>query len=309
MRSLPFSVGLLAALVLAGCSAAPRYPLTKARSAIDRIREQTRCSRAVQGEAALSFRGGGRRLRGKVLYLAHAPDQIRFDVFSSFGATLSTLTSNGEHFALLNLQERSFIYGPANTCNVQRFTRVPAPPSALVELLRGRPPVLAHDPQDAKIEFRRGFLSRGHYRITVAGQHQSLQRLDIGVVREDWELPPEKQRLRLLGVEVSQAGQLLYEVELSGHQVGHTAPVKPTPEELAMGLAPRPLSGPPCDAEVPSELVFYVPETGYEVSFKNEEVLHNPPLSAQTFSQEAPAGVSSERSLCTGTHRGAPSGP
>lgn len=289
------------ALVVGACGRPPRHPMTSADAALERLRDQTACSRAVQGEAALSFSGAGRRLRGKVLYLAHAPDQLRFDVFSSFGVTLSTLTSDGSKFSLYNLEERSFLYGTASACNVARFTQVPVPPAALVELLRGRPPVLVHATDGASIRYRGGFLSPGRYEIRVAGQHDSVETIELGLFPEDWALPPERQRLRLLRVLVTQAGRSLYEVDLSGHARRTRLPSVLSPEEMALGLAARPPSGPECSAEVPGKLDFYVPETGYAVSFENREVHHNPPLAAETFSQSVPSGVVVQRSACDGS--------
>ena len=285
-------------LLLGGCYGAPRTPLSSARSALDRLQEQTSCSRAVQGEASLAFSGEGRRLRGKVMYLAEAPARLRFDVFSPFGVTLSTLTSDGERFSLYNLQERSFLYGPAETCNVQKFTQVPVPAEVLVELLRGRPPVLEHAPEQATIRFRRRFLAGGRYEIELFGANQTHEQITLGLFPEDFDRPPEQQRLRLLGVRVEQAGRGLYEVTLSGHRPAQRASQEPTAEEVAMGVSPLPPSGPACDAEIPGKLKVYVPQTGYELGIDNQEVFHNPPLSAMSFQQNRPSGVSVHRSTC-----------
>ena len=83
----------LAALLGVGCHAQPSARFPTVDSAIARLRTQAHCSRAVQGEASLSFVGDGRRLNGRVLFLAAAPDRLRLDVYSPFGAGLSTLTS------------------------------------------------------------------------------------------------------------------------------------------------------------------------------------------------------------------------
>ena len=288
----------LGALLLVGCGRAPQVPLASARSAIERLQAQTSCSRAVQGEASLSFQGNGRRLRGKVLYLAQAPDRVRFDVFSPFGVTLSTLTSNGERFSLYNLQDRSFTYGPARTCNVEKFTQVPVPAEVLVELLRGRPPVLAHAPEDAQIAFHRAFLSPGFYEVQLSGEHEATQRLRLGIFPGDVAKPAEEQRLRLLEVKVEQAGRSLYEVKLSGHRAGRREVREPSAEELAMGIETRPPSGPECTAELPGKLEFVVPQTGYELRIDNHEAFHNPQLGPDSFEQSRPAGVSFYRSDC-----------
>jgi len=282
-----------------GCHHAPLHRFPTAGAALERLRETTSCNRAVQGEARLSFSGVGRRLVGRVLYLAHAPDDLRFDIFSSFGVTISTLTSDGDRFSLLDTGQRSFFVGPASACNVQRFTRVPVPPEALVELLRGRPPVLVHDEADAKLSFRRPAFGTGHYRLQVAGRHQAREELLIGITPSDWDLPTNQQRLRLLGVKVEQAGRVLYEVELSGHRLRQVAPLTQTAEERALGVPPPEPSGPECELELADRMRVYVPNTGYELVFQNEELWLNPPLTQGAFTQEPPPGVSVSETDCS----------
>jgi len=291
------SVAALALGSLA-CQRAPIHRFPTAGAALQRLRETTSCNRAVQGEARLSFSGEGRRLSGRLLYLAHAPAELRFDIFSSFGVTISTLTSDGARFSLLDNENRAFIRGPSSACNVQRFTRVPVPPEALVELLRGRPPVLRHDEADATLDFRSPLFGSGSYRLTVEGRHQAREELVIGVAPEDWDRPLAEQRLRLLGVKVEQAGDVLYEVQLSGHRLRKMAPLVQSAEEQALGLPPPQASGPECSLELADRMRVYVPKTGYELTFNNEELWLNPPLQEGAFVQEAPAGASVSDSDC-----------
>lgn len=290
---------VLAASALA-CQRAPLHRFPTAGAALERLRETTSCNRAVQGEARLSFSGEGRRLSGRLLYLAHAPAELRFDIFSSFGVTISTLTSNGARFSLLDSEQRAFIRGPSSACNVQRFTRVPVPPEALVELLRGRPPVLRHEAEAAALDFRSPLFGTGHYRVTVTGRHEAREELTIGVAPDDWERPLDQQRLRLLGVKVEQAGEVLYEVQLSGHRQRAMAPLSQSAEEIALGLpAPR-ASGPECSVELADRMRVYVPKTGYELTFNNDELWLNPPLQEGAFVQEVPPGVTVSESDCQG---------
>jgi len=294
-------LGLLAffATSLLGCQARPRVLFPTAESALSRLRENGACSKAVQGEAALSFSGDGRRLNGRVLFLAARPDKLRLDAFSSFGVTLSTLTSDGQNFGLYSLEDKTFFYGPARTCNVRRFTRVPAPPFALVELFRGQPPVLQHQPGQASIGYQSPLLGSGYYQILVTGAHQAAEELRLGVHPDDLERPLAEQRLRLLRVEVMQAKRTLYKVDLSGHATAKNAPITLSAEERALGALPPPASGPACEAELPRAIQFFVPESGYELGFRSEEIWHNPPLGPDVFSQEIPGGVRPEQSVCT----------
>lgn len=291
--------GLLAlVLALGGCHRAPLHRFPSADAALDRLRETTSCNRAVQGEARLTFSGEGRRLSGRLLYLAHAPAELRFDIFSSFGVTISTLTSDGARFSLLDMEQKAFFHGPSSACNVERFTRVPVPPEALVELLRGRPPVLVHDAASATLDFQTPLFGPGKYKVTLASRHQAREELLLGVVPGDWHLPAEKQRLRLLGVKVEQAGEVLYEVDLSGHRARQMAPLLQSPEDRALGVPPPEASGPACSVELADRMRVYVPRTGYELTFQNEELWLNPSLEPGVFAQEAPGGVAVSESVC-----------
>src|SRR6478609_5661235 len=163
------------ALFALACHSAPPSAFPTADSAIEQMRATGSCSRAVQGEATLDYFGSGMRVRGKLLYLVAAPSQLRLDVYSPFGATISTLTTDGGRFSLFDLQHKTFFEGPATTCNVERFTRVPVPPMALVELLRGQAPVLAHSADAAHIEWQSGFFGGGHYLLELSGANGARQ--------------------------------------------------------------------------------------------------------------------------------------
>jgi hypothetical protein len=294
----PLYVGLLVAVLLSGCAAPPRAQFPTARDALSQLKAQTDCSRALQGEASLTVSSALFKVRGKLLYLAQAPESVRFDLYSDFGITLSTLTSDGEKFALYSLEERAFWYGPAKTCNLERFTRVSVPPFALAELLRGRPPVLAHGPESARLRYARPLFEKGRYVVEIEGDNSAKQRLEIGVAPEDLKKPLKQQRLRLLSVEVSQEGTLLYKVKLSDHAPSRREEATLSAEDVEMGLAPAPPSGPMCQAEVPGRLEFAVPRQGYKLIIENDEVFHNPPLGPSVFQQEVPAGVRPVRSDC-----------
>jgi hypothetical protein len=298
VRGLRLLLGLVLAHQTLACARAPAAKFPTFESALAQLKEQTDCSRAVQGEAALVAQSALFKVRGKILYLAQAPEQLRFDLYSSFGVTLSTLTSDGEKFGLYSLDQKAFWYGPARTCNLERFTRVAVPPFALVELLRGRPPVLSHRANDVSFRYSRPLFSQGRYVIDVAGDHESTQRLEIGVADGDFDKPLNQQRLRLLSVRVKQGRRLLYKVALSDHFAGSRKDIELTSDEIEMGVTPLPPSGPECSAEVPGSLKFTVPDAGYTLVIENQEVHHNPPLQPGAFTQPIPSGVTSRHSEC-----------
>ncbi len=284
--------------VVSGCRGAPRVQYASVDAALARVQVDTECSRSVEGDADLVISGPLYSMRGKLLYLASAPNKLRFDIYSSFGVTLSTLTSDGQRFSLYSLDENSFWYGPSKTCNLRKFTRIPLPPFALVELLRGRPPILLHQDSDAKIRFSRPVFSRGYYVVDIGSKNQASQRLTFEVPEEDWEKDIADQRLRLRSVRVEQKGSLLYEVELSEYRPARRTIQKLSKEELEMGIESLPPSGPSCSAELPGKLKFSIPGTGHSLSIENHETSHNPSISALSFTQALPGGVRSEYSDC-----------
>jgi outer membrane biogenesis lipoprotein LolB len=284
---------LLVGCTLVGCTRAPLERFQSAESLLGGLRDKTSCSRAVSGEAKLYFRGEGRRLSGSVLYLAQAPSQLRFDLISPFGVTLTTLTADGSRFSLFDLGARRFYFGPARTCNVTRFTRVPVPPAALVETLRGRPATIVHE--SAALRFVTPFLGAPHYQVELQGPSETRQIVRIAVHPDDVLEPLAEQRLRYLGSEVWQAGEMSYSVALSQFQVAGLRPRAMSEDPLEPPLPP---SGPACQAELPRRIKFVVPATGYEVTFDHTEQWHNPPLPEAAFRLDVPSGVESIFSNC-----------
>ena len=120
------------------------------------MRATVSCSRALTSDAKIDYFGQAGRLRGRLLYVVAVPDKLRLDIVSPFGATVSTLTSDGHDFSLFDLRQKQFLHGPANACNLGKFTHVPMPPAALVQLLRGEAPVLVHAPSAATLNWESG---------------------------------------------------------------------------------------------------------------------------------------------------------
>lgn len=286
------------ALLAAGLSAlvscgrpppASRFPTADA--ALDRMHESQACSRGVSAEAKLDYIGPRGRLRGNVLYLMSVPDRVRLDLFSPFGATLSTLTSDGERFTLLDPRQRRFFYGPANACNLARFTQVSLPPAVLVDLLRGEAPVLVHQASAATIAW-----DGDRYVVRIASTRGASERVELEPVPEDLTRPWKEQRVRVLKVHVEQYGVPLYTVELLDHEPAKTAAPRVDPDGLEPTVPP---SGPSCDAELPRRVHIEVPTEGHDLVLAVSDVSHNPPLPAGSFTQERPPGVRAEYSPCT----------
>lgn len=288
MRAAPLAL-LFAAAV--GCQRTPppsRFP--NAEAALARMRESQACSRGVGGESKLDYFGQGGRVRGSVLSIVSVPDRIRFDVFSPFGATLSTLTSDGRRFGLYDLRQKVFLQGPANACNLQRFTRVPLPPHAFVELLRGVAPVLVHDPAEAFLDWE-----GGSYAIRISSKHRADELIRLRPTDADWNLPWDRQRVRVTEVSVRQAGVPLYRVELEAYRRVNTAPTVVDPDGID---PPVPPSGPECAAELPHRLHFVVADGEHDVVLASRSLSHNPPLQPGVFEQRPSPGVAVRYSPC-----------
>jgi len=285
------TLALLLCAAATGCHrSAPPSRFPDAQSLLDRLQQVQSCSHGLSGEGKIDYFGKEGRVRGSLLFLAKSPGSVRLDVVSPFGATLSTLTSNGKDFALYDLRQKVFLHGPANACNLGRFTRVPMPPHALVSLLRGEPPVLVHEPPQATLAWE-----AGRYVIRIASRHAATQEIAISPSEADYHKPYAQQRLALESVEVRQQGYVLYRAELEEHQPASTAPPRSDPDGIDPDLPP---SGPACQASVPRRLHLEVPAEEQDLVLSVNEIVHNPPLTSGVFEQRAPGGVVVRSSPC-----------
>ena len=274
-----------------GAVAPPASQVPNAEAALDRLRDTGKCAMAIQASAKIDHFGKSGRVRGDLLMFMQVPAQMRMDVVSPFGATLITLTSDGASFRLADFKERRFLQGPATACNIARLTSVPVPPHALVDLLRGQAPVLKHEATGSAIVWS----PKGYYVVTLASTREASEELHVVPRPDDWGKPWSSQRMRLLDVEVRQAGGVLYHAELESHAVAPMAKERID----ALGLAPAlPPSGPFCDAEIPKRIHLEVPGPNDDVVFRYDEVTWNPPLPEGTFVQAPPAGMPVEPVDC-----------
>ena len=254
------------------------------------MRATTSCSRALTSDAKIDYFGEAGRIRGSLLYVVAVPDKLRLDVVSPFGATVSTVTSDGQNFALFDLRQKQFLRGPANACNLGRFTHVPVPPAALVQLLRGEAPVLLHAPAGASIAWE-----SGEYVVRIQSTREASEEIHLQPLEQDYALPFSAQRVRVTEVRVEQQGVELYRAQLVGHRPAKMSSARVDPDGLDPPLPP---SGPSCQAEVPGRLRLRVPDGDQDVILENVDVSHNPPLASQVFQQSPPGGVDVRYSPC-----------
>ncbi len=278
--------GVLVAGGMTACCArgAPASQFPTANDALSRMKETFACTNGVQGTAKIDSFSPRGRIRGDLYLFAINPDRVRFDIVSPFGATLYTLTSDGDKFEMLDVKEKQFLEGPSSPCNLARLTQVPVPAHALVALLRGEAPVLVHEPAAATIAWDKDRF----YRILVQSTRDATEEIHLEVRPEDFDKPWKEQRLRVTQVRVNQRGVDLYQAEMGSHEPAHTSEPRTDPDGLEAPIAP---SGGPCDAELPRSIRMRVPNTQEDVIFQYKEAKWNPPLLPGAFHQPLPSGV------------------
>jgi len=283
-------VALCAPLLGACARPAPASQFPTADAAIGRMRATYACSRGLMGESKVDYMAEGRRVRGGMLFVTSRPDRVRFDVVSPFGVTLSTLTSDGKDFALLDVSNKQFWVGPASECNVARFLRVPVPPFALVSLLAGEAPVLVHAPGAARLSW-----DSGAYLVSIDSTHGASEEIRLLPTPADWNKPFSEQRVRVQEVRVVQQGIELYRADLDDFATTRTAAPRKDPDGIDPDVPP---SGPACSTEVPRHVHIVSEASAQDVIIVHKDASHNPPLTEGIFRQTAPPGVKVRVAVC-----------
>ncbi|HEX9103365.1 MAG TPA: DUF4292 domain-containing protein, partial [Polyangia bacterium] len=135
---------LVAVVVLAGCPkpAVRPYPPPTADELMAALRARAEHFKTLRATAKVDYMAnGGQRAKIKVNLLVARGGKLRIEADSPLGGALSTLTSDGNRFALLDVRENRFLQGPASACNVGRLTRLVIPPDDVVAVLMGGAPL------------------------------------------------------------------------------------------------------------------------------------------------------------------------
>jgi hypothetical protein len=286
-------VVILGSLACTACGTAPpASQMPNARAALDRIHASQDCGVGIQASAKIDHFGKGGRVRGDLLMFALWPARLRMDVVGPMNSgVVATLASDGTRFALADLREKRFLFGPASACNIARLTTVPMPGHVLVSLLRGEAPVLKHEPQAASIVWS----SHGYYVVKIPSTRNAQEEIHVAPHPSDFTLPWQQQRMRVLQVEVRQEGYVLYHAELDDH----TPAAMSKPRIDTEGIDPPiPTSGPVCQAELPRRIHVEVPGKNEDVLFRYEDVAWNPPLTDDLFVLQPSPGLQVQRVSC-----------
>lgn len=281
LRPAPARVTLLllmamaAATSISSCRSAgcPTLPFTDGTEALHAFSSLHRTVRAVRGEARVDRRSSeDGRVRGTVLLYHERPDRVRFDVMTQLGPA-AVMTSDGEDFQLLDLQNSRFVSGPATPDNVHRLVGVSLPGSDIARLLLGDSPRLPGEPTLR-------CTSEG-YLIEIS--HRGLRQEMLFTVRDgDEGVPPDAQHLRLIRSELfantPEDRETLWRVTFEDHEV-----VLDPDDPEGRGVA------------LPFVVHFEDPRRGSDtlIRFKSRTIVTDP-APPGAFEQEAPAGVTLE---------------
>ncbi|MFW6051260.1 MAG: hypothetical protein ACODAU_08805 [Myxococcota bacterium] len=256
----------------------PVYPHTDAGRALELHRETRRHVRSLRAEARVDQRGKEGRIRGTVFMFVELPDRVRFDAMTQFGPA-AILTSDGERFALTDLRENRYSYGPTCPSNIARLLGIPLSGAEVSRLLLGDTP---------RIDARRRTIrcEGGAYVVTLEGRDGRRQEIELAVREADRELPPDQQHLRLVRSQVhAPDGSTEWKVRFSEHRLVR--------DPMADGEG-----GEGYSVAMPYEIHFVHPRHGADVVVKLEELDLNVDPPADAFEQAARPGIPAEYVPC-----------
>ena len=262
MNTAGFTV-VVVALLLLGCG--PIRPPKDAYQDASTLLSQMNEKRAT----VKTFRIAGsidhikeQRIRGKAYIFAELPYNLRIDVLSPFGTTLSVLTANREKFGLSDYKVSRFFTGKPSPCNVAKFVGVALPPEDIITILIGKVPLIDG-------EQRISWDPKGYYVVTLT-QNDLEQVLHIGA---------DKTSLPLMRSQVREKGKLIFDVSFDiWRKVGESY----IPYEIRVNMP-----------EDKAELFIQYEEDGVEV---------NVDLPNDAWDQTVPDGARLEQLTCDPPH-------
>jgi len=142
-----FALSLLSILiVIAACSGPvrlPEDPIEDPLVLLTALRTRARPDTLYLYARAEYYSDHGVR-KGKLLFMAGAPDRIRVETLSPTDDMLSLLASQGEEFVAFQRGGKRCVVGTPCLENTSRFLPIPLSIPQLIGLLSGQPPVIAH---------------------------------------------------------------------------------------------------------------------------------------------------------------------
>jgi len=146
IRQLRLIVIIAVPLALAACSGAvrlPEDPIEDADVLLATLRSKARPETLYLYARAEYYSDQGVR-KGKLLFMAAAPDRIHVEALSPTDDMLTLLASSGGEFVYFERGGKRCVRGTACPENTGRFLPVPMSIPRIIGLLAGQPPVIAH---------------------------------------------------------------------------------------------------------------------------------------------------------------------
>lgn len=265
------SVALLAVVVGCGGLPCPTIEHSDARQALRYHESMRERLTAIRAEARVDQRGNDGRVRGTVLMFVETPDHVRFDAMTQFGPA-AILTSDGVDFALTDLRENRYLFGPACPENIARLLGIPMSAHDTTAFLLGRTPVI--ESEVTSIEC----IGDATYRIELRGADGQRQEIELQVREADLNAPLLEQRMRLLRSELfDNHGRTLWRATYDDYRVISLG---------EMGVA------------VPYVVQIEQPQIGSDTLVRFEEITVNPEVPDEVFTQSPRPGVRQEHVTC-----------
>lgn len=144
-------VWLVLVLGLAGCTSSKMPPTETPASAAEGEAllamwlERREAFQSLEGVAKVRVKTAQGAVSGTQVVIAAKPASLRAETLSPFGTPLLSLASDGEQLAVLVPGDNLYYRGKASPENLTRFTRLPLPPTALVDILLWQPPLVVFE--------------------------------------------------------------------------------------------------------------------------------------------------------------------
>ncbi|MBN2526892.1 MAG: DUF4292 domain-containing protein [Deltaproteobacteria bacterium] len=138
------------------------------------------------------------RVRGKAFIFSKLPGNLRIDILSPFGNTLSVLTADSDKFGLSDYKVGRFFTGKPIPCNVARFVGVALPPSDVIAILIGKVPLI-----EGTKELK--WHPDGYYVVTIT-KGNMVQTLHIGA---------DKKTLPLQMAQIKENNKIVFNVSFN----------------------------------------------------------------------------------------------
>ncbi len=271
LRLLPLALIAL----LSGCpTPCPTTPHTDPERLLSFQRGSRHYVRAIRAEARVEQWGERGRIRGTVLMFVQRPESVRFDAMTQMGPA-AILTSDGETFALTDLRENRFLTGPTCPENIARLLGIPLSGEEVTQLMLGGTPRVPHT--ESTLECT----GDGTYLVTLRGEGELRQEIEIAVREADIEAPPEQQHLRLVRSQVFDARGTVWKATFDDYRV-----LADPESDEGFGVA------------MPFEVRFEHPRENADTTVRFEEIDVNVDVPAAAFQQAPRPGLPVEHVPC-----------